>query len=343
MDQELLFKTAQNYINTPGLPLIVLGSGASMAYGIPGMWDLAQELKKIEITAAEDQDCWKEFKSTIDTLDLESTLLKVRLSENVEAEVLKRTWGFINKADQRVFKNLILKNEVFPLVELLKYFFRSSSNRTVNIITTNYDRIAEYAASVSDLYPFTYFNAGYCSSFIGEQDDCFTRAKKCTGVANICKLHGSLDWFAFEKPYPTFKSVPLQNDIPADSFPCIVTPGLSKFEKTSQTPFRELFQISDDLINKASAFFCIGYGFNDKHVHPKVLENVAKNKRPLVVITKVLTENAKKIICLPGADKILLIEDDGNGGSKIYSKDYPDGIVFANSYWELKEFLKILQ
>lgn len=341
MDKDALFKTAQSYISTPGLPLLILGSGASMNYGIPGMADLAKELKKIRVTDVHDLSAWKQFLSHIDKYDLETTLLKVQLPESVERLVIERTWEFISAADMKVFREKVVKNEEFPLVELLRYFFRTS-NKTVNIITTNYDRIAEYAASISDLHPFTYFLSGYFSSFVGEQDDCFTRAKKCIGVANICKLHGSLDWFAVEAPYLTYRSIPLQEKLLDGCSPCIVTPGLNKFRRTSQTPFRELFQISDDLINKAPSYLCIGYGFNDEHVHPKVLENVTKNKRPLIVITKKLTDNIQKIITLQGAEKILIIEEGKKGGSIVYTQAEPKGTYFPESYWLLSEFLTLI-
>jgi hypothetical protein len=336
-----LYQTSQSYINTPGLPLVVLGSGASMAYGLPGMWELAQELKTITITDKQDQPCWKQFLSLIDSLDLESVLLKVTLTENALNKVIQKTWQFINGRDLQMFNSTVIKNDEFPLANLFKHFLTSSS-KSLHIITTNYDRLAEYAASSINLYPYTFFNAGHIGEFIGEQDDCFTRAKGCSGVASICKLHGSLDWFSINTSYLKYKSIPLQQVIPLNATPCIITPGIEKFRRTTQTPFRELFQISDDQIRKASAFLCIGYGFNDEHVHPKILDSITKNKKPLVVIARKLTPKTREIISLPNADKILLIEEGDNGNSFVYTKKYQNGAVFDKAYWDLKYFLTLL-
>ena len=64
------------------------------------------------------------------------------------------------------------------------------------LVSTNYDKIAEYADSQSEAY----LNTGFASNYLGQLkvnlDGCPTRLKESyTGKVNIWKVHGSLDWF----------------------------------------------------------------------------------------------------------------------------------------------------
>lgn len=59
---ERVYRSAQQCIES--VPVIVVGSGASMGHGLPGMWDLAQHLIKNvdpEGTTEEDRERWEAF------------------------------------------------------------------------------------------------------------------------------------------------------------------------------------------------------------------------------------------------------------------------------------------
>lgn len=45
MEIDRIFKQIQDIITNPTPPVIVLGSGASVSYGIASMWELAKMLK----------------------------------------------------------------------------------------------------------------------------------------------------------------------------------------------------------------------------------------------------------------------------------------------------------
>lgn len=45
MDKDRIFRQIQDIITNPTPPVIVLGSGASVSYGIASMWELAEMLK----------------------------------------------------------------------------------------------------------------------------------------------------------------------------------------------------------------------------------------------------------------------------------------------------------
>lgn len=44
-EKDRIFSSIQDIVNNN--PVIVVGCGASMGFGIPGMWDLAEAIKKI--------------------------------------------------------------------------------------------------------------------------------------------------------------------------------------------------------------------------------------------------------------------------------------------------------
>lgn len=75
------FKQAQHYYSQ--VPTIILGSGASAAFGLAGMGALAKHLiEKIELSDCDNEciDKWEEFVHVLNSgKDLESALLEVRL------------------------------------------------------------------------------------------------------------------------------------------------------------------------------------------------------------------------------------------------------------------------
>lgn len=340
MTLDNLYSLAQSYVNTAGTPLVVLGSGSSIAHGLPSMGELADEFKKMTFSDHEDQKCFGEFLTKIETSDLESTLLQLTITDKVLAKIRETTWSVVNERDLKFFAEEVLFQSEMPLARLFGYL-ANSSIKTVNVVTTNYDRLAEYAANSVKLHPYTFFNSGYFGSFIGKQDDCYTKAKGCVGVVNVCKLHGSLDWFRIGSSVTEFKSIPFQTTIPSNGEASIITPGSKKFQMALQSPFRELFTISDQLINDAASYLCIGYGFNDEHVHPLVLENIRQRKKPLVVISKVLTDKARAILNTGYVDKVLMVEDNGAGGARVFTSSEKAGLDFDKPFWQLTEFLKI--
>lgn len=69
-------KQAQDYYSKA--PVIILGSGASMAFGLPGMGELAEHIKANVNTSAipiHETGSWSEFCGLLDTgIDLEAAL-----------------------------------------------------------------------------------------------------------------------------------------------------------------------------------------------------------------------------------------------------------------------------
>lgn len=340
MDFDALLKQLQDWTNK--VPLLILGSGASVQFGIPSMWKLGEHLKNtLSFDNDADKDQFETFKKSLDdNKDLEKTLLGIQLNNNVLKAVIKATWELIAETDLKAYEQqFVLKENDVPLAELMKHLL-STTNRKLSIVTTNYDRIAEYSASIAEAFICT----GYAQNYIGHfSNDIHTNAlssiKGYSGQVNIWKVHGSLDWF--ETPSNENIHLPLRSNIPQDYKPLIVTPGLSKYAETHNEPYRTIFSQADSEIQNANGFLCIGYGFNDVHVQPKLIQQI--KAKPIIVITKELTPKTKEAIINGGCKNYILIEENNGTHTKIYSSSQGEHIIENVSYWQLSEYLKLIK
>lgn len=341
MDIDSLIKLLQDWTNR--VPLIILGSGATVPFGLPTMGELGDYLKNsISFSDKLDQNQFDEFKATFDKVkDLEATLLQIQLRPNVLQSIINETWKLVNTRDIEVYNQLLNNAKGFPLSELTNYLL-ATAQRKLSIVTTNYDRMAEYAASLSNAFICTGFAQNYFGHFsknIHQYD--LTKLSGFKGQINIWKVHGSLDWFKTKEE--TDIHLPLQQNIPADFKPLIVTPGLSKYLETQLEPFRTIFTEADNEIEKANSYLCIGYGFNDIHVQPKLINQI-KNGKPIIVITKELTPKTKQSIIDANCKQYILIEKANTNDSRVYSSSFTGAEVIKNvNYWSLSEYLKIIK
>lgn len=339
MDFDALLKQLQDWTNK--IPLVILGSGASVPFGLPSMWVLGEHLKNtLSFVDGADKEQFEVFKTSLDeSNDLEKALLGIQLNDNVLKAVIKATWELIAEADLKAYEQFVLKGKEVPLVNLMKYLL-STTNRKLSVVTTNYDRIAEYSASTTEAFICT----GYAQNYIGHFSDnihtnTLVNRKGYNGQVNIWKVHGSLDWF--EAPTKEHIHLPLRKDIPQNYKPLIVTPGLSKYFETHNEPYRTIFAQADNEIQNANGFLCIGYGFNDVHVQPKLIQQI--KTKPIIVITKELTPKTKEAIIDGGCKNYVLIEEHNSTDTKIYSSSQGEHTIKDVSYWNLAEYLKLIE
>ena len=338
MNFEALLKQLQDWTNK--VPLLILGSGASVSFGLPSMWALGEHLKNtLSFDNDIDNNQLQIFKETLEkNKDLEKALLEMQLNDNVLKAVLKTTWELIAEADLKAYEQFIQKGKKFPLVVLMKYLL-STTDSKLSIVTTNYDRVAEYCASVAEAIICN----GYAQNYIGHFSDNIPNAKSnkngYSGQVNVWKVHGSLDWF--ETPIQENIYLPLRNDIPQDYKPLIVTPGLSKFAETHKEPYRTIFAQADNEIQNANGFLCIGYGFNDTHVQPKLIQQI--KTKPIIVITKELTKKTKETIIGGECKNYILMEESDGIHTKIYSSSQGEYIKENVNYWDLSEYIELIR
>ena len=107
-------------------PLVVLGSGASVPYGLPTMGGLAEVLRKDSLLQAEANSA-KLF-ADMDSIGLEAAIDNNALSENAKDRIRTLTWKCINETDLKLFRDKNLEDRMQSLVKLIKKIITTTIN-----------------------------------------------------------------------------------------------------------------------------------------------------------------------------------------------------------------------
>lgn len=320
-------------------PVIILGSGASAAHGVPGMASLAAHLAAATLPADwtdEELAEWGKFSTRLaDGNDLEGALQAVRPSDRQTRFIAGETRSFLLPSDLAVLASLLSDRRALPLSRLYRHLFDSTHN-ILHVVTPNYDRLAEYAADAADLSTFTGFSQGYLQSRARQTDPRIPPGRQAVRTVCVWKVHGSLDWF--QDSENQIVGVRSALKIPLGYVPLMVTPGIDKYRLTHGEPFRTILTSCDSALAGARAYFCVGYGFNDEHVQAKLIERCDRDSVPLVVITRHLTGTAKAFLNSGRCRSYLAIEEHLNG-ARGYMHDAAGGFDLDQPLWRLDQFL----
>jgi hypothetical protein len=333
---DVISKQAQDYYKNT--PVIILGSGASAAYDMSGMWDLAQHLiKTIEVRdlPPSDIELWENFCGLLEgNTDLESALHQVNLPPKLTNRIVLSTWALLVPEDIAVFDKSLNDSTLFPLGTLLTHMLRSTTKQ-INIITPNYDRLAEYACEQENIHHYTGFSHGYRGCPVKRD------YLKCSRQVNIWKVHGSFGWFVNEQG--VISSLSNIHCIPEGLTPLIVTPGIEKYRSTHREPYKTTIHEADDVIDAASSYLCVGFGFNDEHIQEKLVNRCAKDDATVIVVTYKLSDSAKAFLFNGHSTRYLAIEAQPNDlNSIVYSSEFDEPIKLDGNYWSLNGFLKLI-
>lgn len=260
--KDKLFKTVQAY--TTDTPVVLAGTGISIPAGIPGMNKLSKYLQaNLKDKYAENFN-WCKISDKLDEgIDLESALTGVDVKGELLTDIIKLTWNLVTEYDLKFFNENVLARVRQPLCELIIRLMSTCYNN-VNIITTNYDRYIEYCCDICGVEIDNRFDGLYLKTLNNDK-------LKKKDVVNLLKVHGSLDTFHSIETKENI-CIPLQYKIPSGFVPEIVTPGSDKYETLLTTDtYRNILSKSDELINNAKCYLCIGYGFNDSQIQQNIL------------------------------------------------------------------------
>lgn len=330
MDKDKIYELIQKELSTT--PLILIGTGGTMPYGIPGMGQLAIRLQQ-DLTPKYSTDKeWLKFEERlVSGVGLEVALTDLNLQEFIINDIIRVTWKLINEADIELMKEWLKKKEKTDLGKIIHKFYEVTP-QCVNVITTNYDRGIEYSCDLCGL-PVN-------SLFEGEFYKRFTRKNQIYNrkMVNLLKVHGSLDWFFEENGQ--IVSVPLQESILPQLQPAIITPGTSKYERVLEFPFRNILHLADEVIEKAQCYLCIGYGFNDSQIQTNIIREIRLGKS-IVVWTKELSNEAMELI-QSNSEKYIIVQALKGDDSKTeitlpFGKEVIDEIL-----WTQEGLLKII-
>ena len=335
---ESAYKSVQDCLASA--PVIVLGSGHSCAFDIPSMPQLTDYIrsKVSNEVAPDDNQTWNTFEEKIEHLSLEATLQEIQLSQRLTNLIIQKTWDCIFPADRKVLENIIQNIDYLPLSRLYRHLFDSTHHR-IQLITTNYDCLAEYAADAAGYAWATGFGYGYIGNRYNHNHS-LTISKGSTAfrMVDVWKVHGSLNWYRDPDGYTYY--LPSVTAPPTNYSPVIVTPGIDKYKRTHEEPFRTIIAGADSAMDAGRSFLCIGYGFNDEHIQPKLLEKCRRDEKSIVVLAKELTEAAKKVLLDGHCKRFVAFEQSGSSGTRMFNPKHLTGVELTGiNLWSLGTLL----
>ena len=83
---------------------------------------------------------------------------------------------------------------------------------------------------------------------------------------------------------------------------------------------------------------CIGYGFNDEHIQPKLLAQI-ENGKPIVILARTMTKACRHHIIESNVKKYLVFEKSDDSHTSVYGNGWSE--IYDGQYWKLDEFLKV--
>lgn len=277
--------------------LLVVGTGLSMAEGIPGMGSLAEHLKHVVPKELPTPDSgWDGVVAALDGGDhLEAAMAKTQLQALTIDTIVEATALFISANEKQVFERVLSGQRVLPFTIFIKHLFKAG--KKFHLITPNYDRLIELATEMAEIGVdsrfFGYLHGRLDSkrsadvhreSYVTGKNSSF-RALPCLCVH---KPHGSLDWFEIGGRV-------VRCPINVGKKPVIISPGTSKYQKSFEAVFDDQRTSGNRSASNASRFMFIGYGFNDDHLEQFLCPN-SRLAKPSVILAKELSRNARRVI-----------------------------------------------
>lgn len=330
---EKLAFSIQNYLS--GNPAFLIGSGCSIPYGLPSMNELSEEIVHQLDSAYYGDSTWQEFLEQLKiNHNLEIALEAVTMREDIHESIIKVVWSYIQKKDNEAFLRFIISGSFPELAKIIKKCIQSIPS--TNIVTTNYDRLIEYSIDAAGGRCVSGFSGNYIKHFQNFEGSAAKR------VINLYKVHGSVDWFKHKVTGSTIATYFFDvNDYRDIYNPMIVTPGRMKYKETHNDPFRTVIFEADKAIRASTSYLCIGYGFNDDHIQPIILDENRNNHKPIVIVTKAITDKMVELFHSTDDAQCLIISENNFGGGTTVYYNKTDKDVFDEQFWQLNMFSKL--
>jgi len=323
--------------------LLVVGTGLSIAEGIPGMWPLGEHLKKVippQLTSAPDP-AWDDVVKALDAGDhLEAAMGKANLKATTVDAMVEATAQLILAKELEVIAQVVSGAKTLPFTTFVKHLFKGG--RKFHLITPNYDRLIELATEAAGLGVDTRF----AGSLFGQSDpkrsadahrESYMAGKNAAfrPVANLCvyKPHGSLDWFdvggkVVRCPINTGKT------------PIIITPGASKYRESFRWAFDDQRTSGNRGVANSTRLMFMGYGFNDDHLEQHLCPDL-KLTKPSVIMTRTLSDNARKAIANSAGVQVIALSAVSDTDSRTrVTTSFGDEIIVDEQLWHLDGFNK---
>ncbi len=324
--------------------VVVVGSGASCALGLPGMQALATYLvAEVPVRASglppESMASWRLVAEALDAgKGLEETLLTVSVQDDLALVVTEAIADCVLAAEQHAIADILTSASISAFGRLL--LFALQATPALDVVTTNYDRLVEVHAARagvrvdSSFYGHTVgrFDPALSREELLQMQRTSVRGRKNTAVqrahVRLSKPHGSLDWYSRDGQH-------YRSDLPIGGSRRIVAPGGNKYRLGYEVPFDAHRTRANDSIDRASALLFIGYGFNDDHLQTHIVDRIPQV--PTVIVSKELTEQARDHLQLNSS--AVGIESGANSNESHVIRGSSE-ICVDKPLWDLEHLVK---
>ena len=322
----------------------VIGSGLSCAEGLPGMGALATELISKVPSAIPDADkaTWAAIESCLASDGLEGALLKHPPTDGIESAIIQFTSALVLAKEQEAITACVTGARKLKIASLLPHI-SAATPKIARIITTNYDRLIEFATE-SEGWGVDSMMVG---RYWGKHDPDLSDKLMVKGVSNgnkgtvrllyrnhvkLFKPHGSLDWFMAG-------DTPMTSSMAFSSDPLIITPGVGKYKKGYGQPFDVHRERGNAAIDNASSILCIGYGFNDDHLQTHLSPKLKGGARALL-LTHSLSPNALTVVAQSPNCTALVNSADAKNPGTIVVRGTTETLIPSVDWWDVENFVK---
>lgn len=337
---EIIQNIKEQYLSKDNFPKLVLGTGLSMVYKLPGMSSLGKRLEE-EFEKNDNvkvKKMWSGKQNDIIKEGLEKGLGSINNGENELVNYIKKyTAKFILNEEIRLFESILNSETGFK--KLIAYLRDTCSvnNRILDIMTPNYDRIVEIVCDslkINVITGFTGQNICYFNQELMKHPQKLYSTNK-TFFVRLFKPHGSLNWLNIDG------QIILTNDnkklLQKSDLIEIITPGSSKYKAgLTIENFRCMREDFNEILENDSNYSLLifGYGFNDEHFDI-VLNSRFSDKRTLIISKEVKNEIIDKAM---NNSKIVLIYQRESKNYIIYKMNK---FVVDVELWDINKFSNI--
>ena len=292
--------------------------------------------------AGDDVAKWQTIAERINEKGLEAALLETPPTAGIETRIVAETAALFLERERRVVADVFNGKIVLRITKLIPHLLKPSSG--LPIITTNYDRLLEIGLEEAGLGVDTIFSGRYFGSLnessskfsfcIGFKSASKRPTLKFRDRALVLKPHGSLDWYVRNG-----KPVCYAGELGTDAQRLLITPGRNKFRAGYESPFDLHRSRANEVIDKASRFLIIGYGFNDDHLETHLLPAIRQGK-PTLMMARELTQNA--MMLAKEAPSVVALDrsmHEGIEGTRVFV-DRTENFIPHLSLWDVNDFIE---
>jgi len=240
------------------------------------------------------------------------------LSPEAKLKFRQVTGDYVASVDRRYRDELLSGSRKWVGTNLLLTLLGRlpPANPRLSVITSNYDMLIEYACSARRIR--------WTTGFVGEltrtwnwdaaQDSLLQSRVTRNGTrgmtelnrvprVELFKVHGSIN--RFMRGGEQIECDLWSEAAPSDFERDLAIPGGLKYQQHAESNADTTYR-ARQAIEGAQGYLMIGYGFNDRHLHDRIVEQVRQYDRPLIVMTQKLDVAAIKKLRQTG-DKVWIL------------------------------------